>query len=281
MKKSIGILYICTGKYHLFWQDFFLSFEKYFLPNTEKRYYVFTDQDVVYGEDQCSRIKVIHTKPLPWPLITLLRFNYFLSIEDELRENDYLMFSNANIVCEDKVSEAEFLPVNDEMGMAFVKHPGYYYSKIIDTPLERSKRSLAYVPYNCGTDYVIGAMFAGKTKDFLRMCSILNDRINSDLAKGVIAKWHDESHLNRYIINQKNYKLLSASYCYPCGVELPIERKICAVSKKAKFDVDGFKNKNLKIRNLGIRKKYILLIHIKNRLLYLRDCLFKKNVERL
>ena len=36
MKKSIGVLYICTGPYVLFWKDFFESFEKNFLPNIEK-----------------------------------------------------------------------------------------------------------------------------------------------------------------------------------------------------------------------------------------------------
>lgn len=36
MKKSIGILYICTGPYYLFWEDFYNSCEKNFLPNYEK-----------------------------------------------------------------------------------------------------------------------------------------------------------------------------------------------------------------------------------------------------
>ena len=52
MKKTIGILYICTGPYVLFWQDFFESFEKFFLPELEKKYYVFTDADCIYAEEQ-------------------------------------------------------------------------------------------------------------------------------------------------------------------------------------------------------------------------------------
>lgn len=34
--KSIGILYICTGPYYLFWEDFFKSFEAKFLTDYEK-----------------------------------------------------------------------------------------------------------------------------------------------------------------------------------------------------------------------------------------------------
>ena len=50
MTKSIGILYICTGPYVLFWKDFYESFEKNFLPSYEKRYYVFTDAEEIFAE---------------------------------------------------------------------------------------------------------------------------------------------------------------------------------------------------------------------------------------
>ena len=78
MKTVIGILYICTGPYHLFWKDFYNTFEKKFLPNTEKIYFVFTDAEKIYGEGD-KKIKIYKIKNQPWPLITLLRFNTFLT----------------------------------------------------------------------------------------------------------------------------------------------------------------------------------------------------------
>ena len=36
MKKSIGILYICTGPYYLFWEDFYNSCEKISYQITKK-----------------------------------------------------------------------------------------------------------------------------------------------------------------------------------------------------------------------------------------------------
>ena len=41
--NKVAVLYICTGKYDVFWKDFYISYEKYFLPDCEKHYYVFTD----------------------------------------------------------------------------------------------------------------------------------------------------------------------------------------------------------------------------------------------
>lgn len=43
MNMKIAILYICTGKYNVFFRDFYSSSEKYFLPNCEKTYFVFSD----------------------------------------------------------------------------------------------------------------------------------------------------------------------------------------------------------------------------------------------
>jgi hypothetical protein len=43
-----------------------------------------------------------------------------------------------------------------------------------------------------------------------------------DEKKGIIALWHDESHLNRYILDKK-YKLVSPSYCYPENSGIPFE----------------------------------------------------------
>lgn len=245
MKKSIGILYLCTGPYKLFWEDFYNSFQERFLSNTEKFYYVYCDDlgGVLDKFKDNEHVKLIPINPMPWPLITLLRFHYFLMLEEELKKHDYLMFSNANIVCNQSVTEEEFLPRKAKgEGLSFVNHPGYYRKKAVyNYQFERRKRSLAYIPYNCGSTYVIGAMFVGTAKDFLEMSHILKTRIESDLKKNIIAKWHDESHLNRYIVGKTDYRLLSPAYCYPVGFDLPVENKISGVSKMAKFDVNDFK----------------------------------------
>lgn len=241
MKKTIGILYICTGPYYLFWKDFYKSFEKNFLPNYEKKYFVFTDAETIYGEEKKNVFK-FNLDPQPWPLITLLRFSTFLKAEEQLKKCDYLMFSNANMICEAQISEEEFLPREDKgEELFFTIHPGYSNKFKIKYPYDRNKKSHAYIPYNCGKKYVIGAMFGGKSEAFIKMSKTLKANIEEDLKNNVIAKWHDESHINHYIIGKSNIRYLSSEYCYPYGMNVDYERKISAVSKQAKFDVKSFK----------------------------------------
>lgn len=284
--KKIGILYLCTGPYIVFWKDFFDSFEEKFCPGTEKHYYVFTDADVLYMEEECDRVEKIYLAAQPWPLVTLLRFHAFLSIEDRLNTNDYLMFFNANLNCNEMVCENEILPTGNK-DLFFVQHPGYFDSPKFAYPYERKKKSTAYIPYNCGETYVIGAVFGGKTKAFLHMAKIIKSRIDADLKNNIIALWHDESQLNRYIVGKENYNLLSPSFCYPHGFEIPYERKIVSVSKQDKFDVRMFKYSNIekempnktlgKINNgTKILNKYLII-----RWMYLRDCFLGRRIEVL
>lgn len=273
MTKSIGILYICTGPYVLFWKDFFKSFEENFLPGYEKKYFVFTDADEIYANENPS-VKKFKIEPLPWPLITLFRFSTFLKAEEDLKRCDYLMFSNANMICNDVITPQEFLPreEKDEI-LSVTLHPGYYGKKNIYYPYERSKKSTAYIPWNCGYDYVIGAMFCGKSSAFIKMSKTLKYNIEEDLKRNIIAKWHDESQLNRYIINKPGIRILEPQYCFPFGMDVDYPRKISAVNKEAKFDVKTFKGQNIKkqsyFRNrLGKIKRSLML---KERLLFIFD----------
>lgn len=237
--NRIAILYICTGTYVAFWEDFFRSIEKKFLPDTHKEYFVFTDADSIYGESDCDRIHRIHQENLGWPGNTLYRFRIFLRIEKELEKFDYAFFMNANIVCREVITEEEFLPV--EKQLLVVQHPGYYADPSYVFAYERRKKSLAYIPYSKGEVYVCGGVNGGKTGAFLTLIRELDRRITEDEKNGIIASWHDESHLNRYILDRDDYKLLSPSYCYPEGWDIPFAKKLLVVEKEKKIKLDQAK----------------------------------------
>ena len=57
---KIAILYICTGKYDVFWKEFYRSCEQYFLPNSNKNYFVFTDSKELYDEKNNDKIFKIY-----------------------------------------------------------------------------------------------------------------------------------------------------------------------------------------------------------------------------
>ena len=48
---KVGMLYICTGKYTVFWPEFYRTFAEKFLPGCEKEYFVFTDAPAIEYED--------------------------------------------------------------------------------------------------------------------------------------------------------------------------------------------------------------------------------------
>ena len=81
---KIGILYICTGKYTIFWKDFYLSCEKHFIPEEEKHYYVFTDSKEIDFETENSNIHRIYQENLGWPGNTLRRYEMFLGAKKDI-----------------------------------------------------------------------------------------------------------------------------------------------------------------------------------------------------
>lgn len=212
--KKVGILYICTGKYDIFWKDFYLSSEKYFLNDCEKHYYVFTDSKKIYDADKNDRIHLIYQEGLPWPLSTLLRFHMFNKCK-ELYNVDYLYFMNANLLFVDYVDSEEFLPIDKDL--VFTIHPGMYNKKNKFFTYEQNKCSTAYLKRNKGKYYVAGGLNGGFAKEYLKFSQELEDNINNDLSNNFIAIWHDESHINKYVATHDNYILLSPSYLYPEG----------------------------------------------------------------
>ena len=252
--KKIGIFYICTGPYKLFWEDFYNSAEQYFLQNIEKHYFIFTD-DVNFISYKNSKIHLYHIDNLPWPLITLFRFRYFLSVKDDLIDMDYLMFSNSNMKFVSEVTAEEFLPREEKNeSLFFTLHPGYINAKPQHKPFDRNKNCSAYLPYNYKGPYVIGAMNGGTKDAFLLMANTLNKNIEEDLKHNIIATWHDESQINKYISINNKYRILPPSYCYPCGFEVTIEKKIIAVSKDDKFNIRKFKGTDVIVKSPKIKK---------------------------
>jgi len=66
----------------------------------------------------------------------------------------------------------------------------------------------------------------------------LREAVEEDEKEGVVALWHDESHINKYILSHP-YKMLSPAYCYPEDWNLPFE-KLILIKDKSKFGGHGF-----------------------------------------
>lgn len=219
---KIAILYICTGKYIVFWHDFYHTAQKYLLPNSEKTYFVFTDSEHILAEDQ-GHVRKIPQPNLGWPGNTLFRYQMFRPFEQELGGYDYVFFFNANIIFLDYVHEHEILPVRE--GLTAVNHPGFYDKDPYSLPYERNPGSLAYVPWGQGNFYCLGGVNGGRSADFVQLIGALDQAIRQDYANGIIAVYWDESHFNKYVMGRR-VRLLTPSYGFAAGMGLPFPAKI-------------------------------------------------------
>lgn len=225
---KVGILYICTGKYSIFWDSFYKSAEQFFLTDSEKHYFVFTDV-VEIPEDK--NITIIKAAPKGFPLDSLLRFEMFLSIKEQLEQMDYLFFLNSNMKFVATVTH-EVIPSDLNSGLMATFHPGYYNKEKFTLPYERSKKSKAYINYKSDTAYFyyMGGFNGGKTKDYLKLTKVCHDNVQTDIRNGAMAIYHDESHLNHYL-SGKSILQLSPAYGFPEGATLPFEPKIVILNK--------------------------------------------------
>lgn len=228
-KMKIGVLYIATGKYDIFWKEFFDSSEKFFLIDHEIHYFVFTDADQLYMEGS-SRVHKFHQESLPWPLPTLRRFSTFQKARRELEGMDFLYFFNANMMFIDYIDES-FLPAGGKT-LAFLRHPLQCFRERDKFTYDRNKKSLAYIPFGHGEHYFMGALNGGVAASYLSMVDELEKRVADDERRNVLALWHDESHLNWYAIQHKEKVLpLDPCYGYPEGRSLPFLKKIVILDK--------------------------------------------------
>lgn len=231
----IGILYICTGKYDIFWENFYLSAERYFMqkPDMTREYYVFTDSVSLFGERENLHIHKIEQKNLGWPNNTLKRFHIFLHIKERLlQETDFLFFCNANLSFQLPVNE-EILPPFNSNGLVGTLHPGFYNVSNIDFTYERNPQSTAYIAKGSGEHYYAGGFSGGRTEAYIQLCETIKAQVDRDETNNLVAIWHDESHINRYFLNYPPMTL-SPAYLYPEGWTLPFDEKIMIRDKNKK-----------------------------------------------
>ena len=237
---KIAVLYICTGDYIVFWRKFYDSFQEFFLPKSLKEYFVFTDAEEVYAQEH-GNVHKIYQENLGWPGNTLKRFHIFQRIEEDLCKFDYIFFFNANMVCQEVITEEEFLPQKDQK-LAVVRHPGWIDDIRLFYTYERNSKSQAYIPYNKGKYYVCGGVNGGRAIPYIKLIKDLRKAIDLDLENGIIARYHDESHLNKYILERDDVRVLEPAYCFPEDYDIPYVPKILLLNKSRYFNINKLKN---------------------------------------
>jgi histo-blood group ABO system transferase len=217
---KIGLCIVATGKYIDFAHNLIRSARHYFCPNHNVTYFLFTDQLVEPTPD----IIVLPHRRLGWPYDTMMRFHIYDAFQKELRAMDYVFATDADMLFVDSVGD-EILA--ERVG---TQHPGFVGQR--GTYEANNALSCAYVRPQEGTVYFAGGFYGGTSQEFLTMVAALKQAVNRDLLNlDYIAVWHDESHLNRYFIDNPPTVTLSPSYCYPESLCLPYTKKLLALDK--------------------------------------------------
>ena len=212
---KVAIIFIGTNKYLDFLPTYYENIEKYFLPNSEKTIFAFTDGEL---DDTPDNIKVYHQEHLEWPYITLKRFEIINKARADLDSMDWLVFLDADTRVVDTVTEEEFFSDKPYFG---VHHPCHALKMQPHTEypgaFETNTDSRAGVTEEDDTSmYYQGCLWGGRVPEVLDMIEELDGRVEEDLSNDVIALWHDESQLNKFYSEVKeDVHLLGPEYAYP------------------------------------------------------------------
>ena len=223
---KICILTIATNKYIQFVERLYDNIEENFLNGHEIQGLLFTEHDV----ETSDNIKVSKIEHEPWPIPTLKRYNYFVKEKEHISKFDYCYYFDVDMGIVAKVGD-------EVLGnLVATMHPYQSFVPKEQRTYDRNPKSLAYVPVGEECElYYAGGFNGGSTKRFLEMAEVLADRVTKDLENDVIALWHDESQMNRYLIDNPPTVSLTPSYVFAeeqiGNPDYPHEPKIIALKK--------------------------------------------------
>lgn len=227
---TVGILYIAIGRYSSFFDGFYESCKKRLFPGVKKNFYVYSDCLIVEKE-KFEDVQLFHCDDLGWPENTLFRFKLFNQTRQFWENNDYVIFFNGNTYFESRIEFHEFFPLNCQPLTMLSWH--IYESKSPNEyPYDRNPSCHAYIPFGQGVRYFQGGLIAAGKNEFIHIVEYCDNAIKEDYSKGIIAINHDESQLNRYLLD-KNPKVLSTEYGRPQEWKTPLNPKIIFRDKNA------------------------------------------------
>ena len=196
-----GLITVATGEYNKFIPILISSAKKNFGCHV----YVFTDQPKDY--EHFRDITVIETKHYGWPKMPLLRFELLYKHKEIFREN-YLFLIDSEAIFERKINNS-----------ILSYRVGTLHRNITrfrdEFNYETRKESTAFVDNKEGEKYYACGFVGGHKIEFKRMCQVISTNIRTDINNGIRARWGDESHLNRYFIDNRPTLMLTPNYMCP------------------------------------------------------------------
>jgi len=216
----ITLVSINLGQYTKYLDVFLKSASSFLFPGQPLKLFVFTDNALSSSHKlRGNPATIIHNDFLGWPFSTLYRYHLFQRLPMDAYNSDYIIFFNANTQFVRPINLYEFFSGSPDLICGV--HPGFINKPYTDYPFEHRVASCAYLSPQPHHYYFQGCINGFKTESFKQYIDTLSINIDSDLKRGIVSVWHDESHWNKLCnlvssSNPQKVKPLSpAKYLHP------------------------------------------------------------------
>lgn len=208
-RKSVNLLIVATNQYTQFLEPLLDSAWEYFLRGHDVNFCVFTDKKwEVMGQfsKKQYKVSVFEVEHKPWPHSTLKRFSFFRQYKGSLPKADFLFYIDADTLIT--------APITDEIlgERTAVQHCGYLQER---GTYETRPESTAFIGPTEGEQYFGGGFWGFSNTEFWKAVEHLTKAIDKDEENDITAIFHDESHANRYFVDNPPTVILSPSYHFP------------------------------------------------------------------
>ncbi|XP_028302945.1 alpha-1,3-galactosyltransferase 2-like isoform X2 [Gouania willdenowi] len=215
--SSVALTVFAVGRYLDAYLDSFLrSSERHFMSGLPVSYYVFTDtpEKVPHLELGPNRsLTVVKVEKLPrWQDISMMRMK---TISEIIRKEIRHCCTHVFCFDVDQVFTGRFgsEALGDSVALL---HSHSYHRPNNRFPYDRNPKSEAHM--SAGDFYYHAAIFGGSWWNVKALTDSCYHSIMRDKENKVEARWHDESHLNKYFWLHKPSRVLSPEYCWDSRV---------------------------------------------------------------
>uniref|UniRef100_A0A674HXS1 ABO, alpha 1-3-N-acetylgalactosaminyltransferase and alpha 1-3-galactosyltransferase n=1 Tax=Terrapene triunguis TaxID=2587831 RepID=A0A674HXS1_9SAUR len=193
-------------------QDLYVRFIEGFLGSANKFFYLFTDHPEKVPSMKLApekRLFIIPVQNYPrWQDISMNRMDIISSHIRSCWRYEVDYFYSMDI----DVQLFEHIGVESIDMLVGTISSWQYTEPRENNSYERRPESRAAIPSGEGDFYYAASFYGGSVSEVYKLTTACFKGITEDRASGIEAKWHEESHLNKYLLYHKPTRLLSPEY---------------------------------------------------------------------
>ena len=254
-RLRVAFLTYATGPYNAFVAALWASLQLHAFPRHDVHLHVFTDIPNMY--DGMPNVHARNQTRLGWPFDSLGRHFLYLQHLDWLNGADYVFAIDSDAVVVGPLGEdmlGERVATLQAWSFGAPRSAYTYDGRLtrLGTPY-----SAGYIGPAEGSCYFAGGLFGGSLHEVRAILTATVALARSDLAASPlrVALWHDESYLNRVLLDAPPTLVLAPSYMYP---EPPADEWLYVQPPPARdaWVSHGSTSRRFprRILNLGVRK---------------------------